>query len=109
MVHLVVLDLADVTVLRLDRFAVGRVVDVVLDEAVGGIHVGRGEHGLLAQGADARLREHRFVALHLGGSSLALEGLRADPPFLGIGAEDITCGVDQLDLLLGRQERQQIT
>ena len=107
-VHLVVLGLADVTVLRFDGFAVPGLVDVVLHEPGGGIHVGGGEHGLFAQCANTRLRQHRLVALHLLRSAPALERLRTNASFLGIGEEHVAGGVDQVDLLLGRQDRQQV-
>ncbi len=107
-VHLVVLGLADVTVLRFDGFAVRGLVDVVLHETAGGVDVGGGEHGLFAQRANPRLCQHRLVALHLRRATLALERLRSNASFLGIGEEHVAGGVDQVDLLLGRQDRQQV-
>ena len=100
--------LADVAVLRLDDLAEVRIVrHVGLLEPGGREDVGRREHRLLAQHADAGLGEHRLVALELARLLPAADGLAPLPALGDVGVEDVARGVQQPRALLRRERREQ--
>ncbi len=107
-----VLLLAHVAVLQLDRFAERRcvrcVVDGGLDEVVRGKRVRCGEDRLVAQGSDAGLVEQRLVAGEFVGALLVATRFHSKAALVWVGAEDVTCGVEQRSPFLWCQRPQQV-
>jgi hypothetical protein len=62
---------------------------------------------LVTQRPDARTRQHGVVTANPLGSPLALERLGADTTLLGVGAEHVAGGIEEVLLLLRRQGREQ--
>ena len=100
--------LADVAVLWVDDLTeVGIVRHVGLLEPRGREDIGRREHRLLAQHADAGLGQHRLVALELARLLPAADGLAPLPALGHVGVEDVARGVQQPRALLRRERREQ--
>ena len=101
-VDLGVLLLADVAVLLLAGAGVG-----VLREGLRGEDVRRHEHRPGPQSADARLREHALVALHLGGLLLPAAGLGLLASSFHVGRERVARRVQEPDAFLWREAVEQ--
>ena len=106
-VDVAVVLLADVAVLRLDDLAALRLVDVLLLEVLRREDVRRHEHRLLAEHADARLRQHGLVAVEPRGLPLLPARLRPLTALDEVRVEDVGGRGQEPRSLLDRQPREQ--
>src|ERR1017187_4385224 len=96
--------LADVAILRLDNFAKPCITrDLALLEVLRRNDIGRGEHRLAAQRADAGIGEHALVALQLLRLALADAGFHQPPPLGHVRAKNLARRLEQTCALLDRQ------
>ncbi len=102
-----VLLLADVAVLRLDQLAQLGLVDVGLLEVRRRHDVRRRVHRLLAQHADAGLRERRLVARELRRLLLAAQRLGPEAALHEVGVVDVAGGGEQPRAFLDRERAEQ--